>query len=1051
MKLQLRFGQHAFPLDTLPVTIGRGPENGIVLDDQSLSRQHAEIRAEDKRIIVRDLGSKWGTFINGDRVEWGVIKPGDVVALGKVTLKVERARRGGAARAAAPVDWRGRAVRAVKWIGAAAVLVLAGLYALGRWTSTEPPAPRLPDAPGPRVSLAGLRPGDAVTALEPQPLVVSASDGERIDRVEVWVDGALVAARNSDRPEGSNPLVLPADWQPEAAGEHEVLVRAYSTDGRVSQTDVVPVVAVPPGHVVQPGDTAATIADALGTSVREVIAANPQLAGGGLPSVGSVIGLPGFDPGRAEGGEPFNASGSVIIDGYSKALPAPSGLTALDDASCGQARLAWSAAGAGVAGYHVYGVAPDSTANLLLKELPASATSVNIAAKAPGEWTFTVAALDASGREGALARATAHVAQCFNASGSVSEDLLPAALLDLWTTGSNPSRVYAYLRLGGSGNRYQRVPADPGSFLQASADGHFRADLPELGWPAGLALPLEVELWGWGGGELARLGFLDQTVSPSDWADGSVTLKSSDATAVIQTEAHAAAMEAAGVEVATVREPAAKLPPPYVMGFGNASWWCMLTQHPSLTQACFVNGNWTRFVFWDWPAVRWTGPAATVNDLSKFQFLYQVTSDATGLATSEEYLDVPFPTVHGWPVDLETRARALPCGTRGSLFMRAVSEDDMSRADSDWVFVSNTAPSNCRTAITLNFMTLQVFKADDGYGDDTLEAYAHLQVGPHVWEPAKCSGDPCSTQNVRKRTYQWGELDELFRETARGPITVYLNESEDLSISARFYDYDSNSGDDRWCSVEAALPARSTEEWSRFASDNNFILALKNPEGKRDCQITVNIRVDDASVIASGATENLGALRPEANGCGSQEGGLIDPPNLWFGEACKAHDYCYFGAISGKSKQTCDAEFLTDMYAACADAGLAELAPCLSAARVYYRAVVLGGRGSYIGDTSVLGCFEAQTLLYSLPSPDDVSSYILPASLDCVAANTVAPVLGHVWDAGASTVRAGAQAAEDTYEVGKKGVEVAGDAAVGTGKAIGSGAKKACGWVGICD
>ena len=50
------------------VMIGRGPLNDIVLEEAGVSRQHAGIRGDSEGFWIADLGSRNGTFVNGDRV-----------------------------------------------------------------------------------------------------------------------------------------------------------------------------------------------------------------------------------------------------------------------------------------------------------------------------------------------------------------------------------------------------------------------------------------------------------------------------------------------------------------------------------------------------------------------------------------------------------------------------------------------------------------------------------------------------------------------------------------------------------------------------------------------------------------------------------------------------------------------------------------------------------------------------------------------------------------------------------------------------------------------
>ena len=66
---------------------GRHPESDIFLDDITVSRRHAEFRkADDGKVMVRDLGSLNGTYVNRERIEEQVLSPGDEVQIGKFKL-----------------------------------------------------------------------------------------------------------------------------------------------------------------------------------------------------------------------------------------------------------------------------------------------------------------------------------------------------------------------------------------------------------------------------------------------------------------------------------------------------------------------------------------------------------------------------------------------------------------------------------------------------------------------------------------------------------------------------------------------------------------------------------------------------------------------------------------------------------------------------------------------------------------------------------------------------------------------------------------------------
>jgi FHA domain/Domain of unknown function (DUF1707) len=70
------------------LVLGRSSACELVLADDTVSRRHAELRAEDGRWIVRDLGSSNGTWVNGRRVMEAEVRPGDVLHLGGCRLRL---------------------------------------------------------------------------------------------------------------------------------------------------------------------------------------------------------------------------------------------------------------------------------------------------------------------------------------------------------------------------------------------------------------------------------------------------------------------------------------------------------------------------------------------------------------------------------------------------------------------------------------------------------------------------------------------------------------------------------------------------------------------------------------------------------------------------------------------------------------------------------------------------------------------------------------------------------------------------------------------------
>src|SRR6266581_6106350 len=70
-------------------TIGRVDDNTFPIAEPSVSSHHCEILLRGAEVVVRDLNSTNGTFINGEKVTETVIKPGQVLRLGQIELRLE--------------------------------------------------------------------------------------------------------------------------------------------------------------------------------------------------------------------------------------------------------------------------------------------------------------------------------------------------------------------------------------------------------------------------------------------------------------------------------------------------------------------------------------------------------------------------------------------------------------------------------------------------------------------------------------------------------------------------------------------------------------------------------------------------------------------------------------------------------------------------------------------------------------------------------------------------------------------------------------------------
>ena len=75
-----------FPLDQGRHEIGRSPDAEIFLDDVTVSRSHAIVTHDESGVVIEDLGSLNGTYVNRRRVDKATLEDGDEVQIGKYRL-----------------------------------------------------------------------------------------------------------------------------------------------------------------------------------------------------------------------------------------------------------------------------------------------------------------------------------------------------------------------------------------------------------------------------------------------------------------------------------------------------------------------------------------------------------------------------------------------------------------------------------------------------------------------------------------------------------------------------------------------------------------------------------------------------------------------------------------------------------------------------------------------------------------------------------------------------------------------------------------------------
>jgi predicted component of type VI protein secretion system len=78
-----------FDLNVERTTVGRVEDNTFQIADASVSSHHAEIILRGSDVVIKDTGSTNGTFINNDKIEEKILKPGQTLRFGQVELRID--------------------------------------------------------------------------------------------------------------------------------------------------------------------------------------------------------------------------------------------------------------------------------------------------------------------------------------------------------------------------------------------------------------------------------------------------------------------------------------------------------------------------------------------------------------------------------------------------------------------------------------------------------------------------------------------------------------------------------------------------------------------------------------------------------------------------------------------------------------------------------------------------------------------------------------------------------------------------------------------------
>jgi pSer/pThr/pTyr-binding forkhead associated (FHA) protein len=79
----------SFPLPSNLTVIGRRHDCDLCIPLMIVSRRHCQLSQNNETIKIRDLESKGGTFLNGNRISEATVKAGDYITIGPLTFLLQ--------------------------------------------------------------------------------------------------------------------------------------------------------------------------------------------------------------------------------------------------------------------------------------------------------------------------------------------------------------------------------------------------------------------------------------------------------------------------------------------------------------------------------------------------------------------------------------------------------------------------------------------------------------------------------------------------------------------------------------------------------------------------------------------------------------------------------------------------------------------------------------------------------------------------------------------------------------------------------------------------
>jgi hypothetical protein len=78
-----------FDLGSALISIGRASDNDVILDDPQVSRHHCQLKLQHGAYSLADLGSRNGSWVNGEQVSEVALSPGDMIRIGGTEIEFQ--------------------------------------------------------------------------------------------------------------------------------------------------------------------------------------------------------------------------------------------------------------------------------------------------------------------------------------------------------------------------------------------------------------------------------------------------------------------------------------------------------------------------------------------------------------------------------------------------------------------------------------------------------------------------------------------------------------------------------------------------------------------------------------------------------------------------------------------------------------------------------------------------------------------------------------------------------------------------------------------------